>query len=147
MALRLASQLHDNLGLECHVKPMHWTSIFSKMTQGTFQMSLVQWYPLANDPIIALNSFKHAQDSMNMSGWEHPDFQRWLELSDNEIDPLKRAQYLRQAEEYLAKEAPVVPLVYEPSQALVKCSLHVTHSQSFDLARSYFNPTSTNKKR
>jgi oligopeptide transport system substrate-binding protein len=137
VAQRLAKQLHNHLGIKCLPKPMPWSAMFSKMTQGEFQISLVRWNSPTYDPITAFNTFRYAQDSMNVTGWEHPKFQQWLYLSDQEINPAQRSLHLKCAEQVLTDEAPVILLFREPALALVKQSLETLSEEFFDLARSY----------
>ena len=72
------------------------------------------------DPISTLNAFKFAKDGISFSRWESPDFQKMLDLSEEEISPFQRSSYLYKAEEILAKAVPVIPLFYQSEQAVIR---------------------------
>ena len=97
------------------------------------------WYSGIKDPIYTLNTFKFSDEELNFSNWEQPEFQKLLNLSDQAINPFQRSSYLLQAEEILKQEVPVIPLFYQPHQALItKNLLNVRVSFSgFSLTKSF----------
>lgn len=142
VAACLKQQFEEHLGIPCELKAFSWNSLFKKMTEGDFQMGLMHWMSTIDDPIYTLNEFKVAKQELNVSRWENLEFQKLLDLSENEINPYARSAYLLKAEEILCQEMPVVPLFYQPYQALVKKNLHIIlpnlPCRSFDLSRSYW---------
>lgn len=136
IALKIKQQLRTCFGLDCVVSSLDWTTFLQKMTEGIFQISFVHWISRIIDPISTLKAFKYAGEATNPSKWEHPDFQRLLDLADQEIDVTKRSPLLMRAEEILAEEIPIIPLFYQPSQALVKQDLKIVYHHAFDIARS-----------
>jgi oligopeptide transport system substrate-binding protein len=135
IADRLRQQLKESFGLNCELRPQPWDLHFEKMAQGHFQMGLIQWVTWVDDPIYTLNAFRFASEDTNFPKWEHPDFQQLLHQCDQETNPAKRMAYFAAAEDLLCQEAPIIPLFYQPFQALMKNSLHV----SYNIARATFN--------
>ncbi len=119
-AICLKKQFEETLGITCLLQPLPWNTVFSKMTKGNFQMGLVHWVPWFVDPIYTLAAFKSAKQELNIPKWEHPEFQRLIDLCEQEGNPFQRSAYLLKAEELLSLEAPIVPLFYQPYQALVQ---------------------------
>ena len=139
-AVCLQAQFKECLGIECNLRPLPWGELFSKMADGNFQIAFVHWNSWISDPIHTLNVFKFAKEKINFSKWEHPEFQRLLNLSQQEINPFQRSSYLLQAEKLLSEEVPIVPIFYQPSQALVRKELTVfyrTPCGPFNLARCF----------
>ncbi|MDP1836458.1 MAG: peptide ABC transporter substrate-binding protein [Chlamydiales bacterium] len=145
IALRLRQQLRDFLDIDLHLKAHNWNSLFSKLTRGDFDMCLLHCIPRINDPIMTLNAFRYAQEEINFSKWEDPLFQHWLQLSDQEADQSQRAALLKCAEEKICQKMPIIPLYYQPYQALVRQNLQTVLHHSFDIARSSYQMETVEK--
>ncbi len=106
-------------------------------------MGLYGWISWVDDPVYPfLQVFESRNNDINISKWEHPDFQKLLELSKREVTPFQRSKYLLDAEKLLSQEAPVIPLFFQPSQAMVNEKLQIIYrnpSGPYNPARSYFN--------
>lgn len=138
IALSVQKQLKEVLGIECKLKSMPWSDFFRHMTQGDFEMGLMQWVSWIDDPVYTLNAFRSKNEDINFSKWEHPGFHSLLDLGDKEINLEKRSLYLAQAEKILCDEMPVIPLFYQSYRALVKKSLiYNPASAVFDLSKSF----------
>lgn len=140
-ALCLKEQFEDVLGIECKLKPLPWNSLFQSLTEGSFQMGLMHWTSNVDDPIYTLSSFKSATQDVNFAKWENPEFKRLLDLTEQEINPFQRSSNLKKAEEILAQEMPIIPLYYQPFQALVKKELTVfcrNPGGPFNVAKSFY---------
>ena len=124
------------------LKSLPWGSHFDKITKGDFQMGLMHWTSWVDDPIYTLSSFKFAKQEMNYAKWENLEFQQLLDLSESELNPFQRSTYLLKAEKILCQEMPIIPLFYQPVQALVKKNLHVIVNQTpcapFNIAKSFY---------
>lgn len=116
----VCQQLSDHLGIECQLLPLSWDACFRRMNEGKFQLYLMHWTSLVDDPIYTFNAFKFAREWVNFSNWEHSDFQQHLDLSEREMNPFQRSLYFYRAEALLAQEFPVVPLFYQPAQAMIR---------------------------
>lgn len=142
IASRLSKQLKDVFGLTCELRPQPWDLHFEKIAQGHFEMGLIQWVTWVDDPIYTLNAFRFAAEDTNFAKWENPDFQELLNQCDQETNPAKRMAYFAAAEDLLCQEIPIIPLFYQPFQALMKNSLHVSYNISratFNFARCFYN--------
>lgn len=132
----LKKQFKEKLGIECQLQPLPWSSFFQIMTEGKFQTGLMNWTTLVDDPIYTLNSFRFSKEGVNFSKWENAEFQSLLDLSEEEISLFQRSLYLHKAETILSREAPVTPLFYLPSQALIRKDFHINNQQ---FPRGFFN--------
>lgn len=129
-AALIKQQFELYLGIECQLQSFSWNSYFPKLMEGQFQMGLVNWTTPINDPIGMLNTFKFAKEGVNYSGWEDPEFQQLLDLSEEEINPFQRSSHLYKAEEILARGMPVVPLIYEQEKAMIRKKFHLHPKQN-----------------
>ncbi len=139
IAFCLKRQFEQTLGVVCHLKPLPWNMLFNKLTMGSYHIGLFHWSPWINDPIYTLGGFRFEEDS-NFAKWEHHEFDRLIELSEQEGNPFQRSTYLLKAEEILSKEMPIIPLYYQPYQALVQKDLHVNYIPcgSVNIARGFY---------
>ena len=139
-ALCLKQQIEECLGIQCVLEPLSWSAIFPKMTEGDFQIGLMHWTSWTDDPLYTLNTFKSAKENVNFAKWEHPRFQRLLDLSEQEVNFLQRSAYLLEAEEIISQEIPIIPLYYQPSQALANKDFRLFNRtrRPFDFSRSFY---------
>ena len=126
-ALNLKQQFKEYLGIDCKLKCLPWNNVFHQMTTGDFQLGMMNWISWIDDPFYTLNAFRDAKTEINVSKWEHPDFQKLLKLGEQELDLFKRSMYFLEAEKILCQEMPVIPLYYQPSEALIQKKLHIIH--------------------
>ncbi|MGA8163491.1 MAG: peptide ABC transporter substrate-binding protein, partial [Waddliaceae bacterium] len=137
----LKRQFEECFGIGCELHPLPWNEVFHRMTQGTYQMGVIHWISWLDDPISVLNGFRSAANQkVNFSRCESPDFEHYLDLSERELNPFQRSVYLTKAEETLIQEVPIIPLFYQPGQALVKDGLEGIYRNpcgSFNITRIY----------
>ena len=122
-AVCLKEQIKESFGVEVEIKALPWGKYFCLMSGGDFQMGTISWNSQINDPIYTLSVFKSAAHGVNFTKWEDPGYTRFIELSEQENGPMQRSSYLVKAEEILTREAPIIPLCYQTSQALVSHNL------------------------
>lgn len=125
IAVSLKQQWKECLGIECSLRPVSWSVLFNNMVKGDFQMGLIHWTSWIDDPVHTLEVFKSKQTQLNLSKWENLEYERLLHLSQQEGTLFQRSSYLYQTEKILKEEMPIIPLFYQPLQALVKEDLHV----------------------
>lgn len=140
-ALCLQKQFEESLGITCILSPFSWATFFQKMTQSHFQIGLMHWSSCLNDPIYTLNAFKFVAQDVNFAKWENSNFQNLLNLSEQNSNPLQCFTYLQQAEEILCHEMPIIPLFYQPQQALTRKDLFINDRspcRAYNIARSFY---------
>ncbi|MCB1107043.1 MAG: peptide ABC transporter substrate-binding protein [Chlamydiia bacterium] len=141
IAQAVQGQLRQTLGLKVEVHQTDWPVLFNQLTKGDFEIGQVTWSSWLRDPIYMLDTFRSQNLATNMSRWEHPRYQELLSLSDHETNPVKRKEYLRQAEELLMEEMPVIPLCYVKLQYLRNPRLkgvYVSPLKEVDFRYAYF---------
>ena len=108
----IQEQWRKILGIEVEIEKADWPVHFTKVSKGDYQIGKMNWISGLYDPIYFLDTFRLKSLSINMSRWEHPNYRDFLDRSDYEIDLEKRRNLLRQAEELLMEEMPVIPICF-----------------------------------
>jgi oligopeptide transport system substrate-binding protein len=139
-AICLKQQFREHLEIECELQPLPWSATFNKMSEGHFQVGIEYWSPWIDDPLYTLNAFKFAKEKVNLSKWENAHYRRLLDLSEQEINLFQRSASLLEAEEILTKEMPIIPLYYQPLQALTRKDFHLYNKAGgpFNFSRSFY---------
>src|ERR1700688_2746461 len=70
IALIMAQQWKEVLGITVHIEGYYFADLFAQMTQGNYQIGMMNWKYLINDPTYTLNIFKHATEKINFPKWE-----------------------------------------------------------------------------
>ncbi len=140
-ALCIQKQLKESLGIECTLHPLSWDTLFNQLVKGDFQMGLIYWTSWIDDPIYTLNAFRFSSEEINYPKWEHSEYQKFLDLAEDEVDFDKRTNYFYEAEKVLCQEMPVIPLYSQTQQALIQKEISILSHQvsgySFDLIKGF----------
>ncbi|MFZ0565031.1 MAG: peptide ABC transporter substrate-binding protein [Chlamydiales bacterium] len=94
-------------GIQILLKGAEWNVFRTDVEKGDFQMGMYGISALYPDPSELLERFGSIKIA-NFSQWEHPMYQEKLNLAKNLPD--QRTQYLREAEELLFEQTPVIPI-------------------------------------
>jgi len=105
-------QLRKNLGVHVEIEHADWPVHFVRIQKGDYEMGEMPWHSWLKDPIYMLDTFRSKSLAINMSRWEHPRYKELLSISDFEIDVEKRKEVLKEAEELLMDEMPIIPVCY-----------------------------------
>ncbi len=141
VAERFVRQLEECFGIRCVLLSYPRHIYFKKMISGDFNIGLILWNTLIEDPSYTLNVFTYKSNGINFTRWEDPAFQRAIELREQVVNPLQRSQALLKAEKILSEHAPIIPLFYHPSLSLVKSELQANYKAPggrFNLAKSFY---------
>ncbi|MGH2613160.1 MAG: peptide ABC transporter substrate-binding protein [Rhabdochlamydiaceae bacterium] len=113
IAKMIAQQWKDVLGISCHIEAYEWRDLFSKMSEGDYDLGAMGWTATIDNPLYILDIFKNKDNPINFSRWEHVDY---LELLNQAVqqggEGVDRAS-LVQAEKILLQEFPIIPIFYE----------------------------------
>lgn len=105
----LVEQWREAFGIEIYLESMEWKQHFERMIQGKYQFGGIELKPLWCDPLHLLEYFFQKEDTLNLSSWQHPKYQKILQdakLANFE----ERKVLIARAEEMLAEEMPMIPL-------------------------------------
>lgn len=117
-ALFIKQQWENILGISAKPALYEWPELFQKICKGDYEVCLLTWTSLVDNPIYTLNVFKYHSEEINFSKWEHLTFQQLLDQASQEENKELRSCLLSEAEKILIDEMPVNPLFYEKNQCL-----------------------------
>lgn len=138
LALLVKQQLEDVLEITCEIEGHEFSSLFSRMTAGNFQLGIMSWKAWVDDPMYTLNAFKHATNQVNFSKWENSTYQKLVDTAQIEADLAKRRLFQEEAEKILIDQRPVIPLLHENQQSAQKSYLKgVLHSSMGNIDFKY----------
>ena len=84
-----------------------------------FEMGDVGWVADFNDPVNFLELNRSSTGAQNYGDYNNPRYDALLAQADRERDLVKRGEILKQAEQLVLDDLPVVPLFFGPSSNLV----------------------------
>ncbi|MBP9840982.1 MAG: peptide ABC transporter substrate-binding protein [Simkaniaceae bacterium] len=109
----------ETFGLDVIIQDRDWGQLYRSMQRGEHQVVGMAWYSWFWDPHYILDCFSDKGNQHNASGWESSHFSNLLNKSYTLSDPLERREVLKQAENVLVEEMPVIPL-YQCSHLYLK---------------------------
>lgn len=113
-----------NIGIESTIVEMEGTGYFDYLKQdGDFDLARAGWIGDYSDPQNFLFLFESDNLGFNYPRWENAEYDALMEKAEKTTDLKERAGILRQAEELLLKELPIIPVLYYSSRALVSDKL------------------------
>ena len=105
-------QIQDALGITVELLPVDWGTYMNRLTFGGYQLLSIVWFTFYQDPMYNLELVKHRKQGLNTTGWENPRYIALLDQADRKVDPFVRNIYLREAEQLLMEELPIIPIFY-----------------------------------
>jgi oligopeptide transport system substrate-binding protein len=92
------------------LEPLEGKVYFSRVSKQDFQLALGSWVADFRDPINFLEIFKTRELGTNNTNWENNDYLTKLEQSYESTDAETRKGLLKECEEILIKEMPIIPI-------------------------------------
>lgn len=96
------------------ISNVEWAEYGEKRRAGEMPVFLMGWYPDYLDPDDYLEPFADP-DIFDPAKWEDPKMLDLVHAQQRELDPAKRAGIIKEAQAYMADQAPYVP-VFQISQ-------------------------------
>lgn len=120
ISVTLASMWQTVLGAEFELLNQEWKVFLDtrneKIDTRIFRSGWIGDY----DDAFTFAEFFRSTSGQNDAGYNSPEYDRLLVASQSELDPVKRAALLEEAERVLLADMPVIPLYHYVSQHLVK---------------------------
>lgn len=105
-------QWKEALGVEVVLESNEPKVHYDRLKNHNYQLAIGSWFADFNDPISFLEIFKLKDNGTNNTQWENPQFINLLNASAFAKEANERKQLLRQAEQVIMNEMPVIPLFY-----------------------------------
>jgi oligopeptide transport system substrate-binding protein len=120
VTLYLKSVWENILGIRCKTEEESWDNLYHRYKRGDFQVGTLRWVSRFNDPAYTLNAFRYSSNVVNFSKWNNSLYQSFLDQAERALDEQAKKEYLKQAEQLLCQEKPIIPLIHSTYQCLKK---------------------------
>ncbi|WP_019121517.1 peptide ABC transporter substrate-binding protein [Brevibacillus massiliensis] len=123
IAQAVQDQWKKNLGVDVKLENQEWKVYIDSLHQGNYQIGRMGWNADFNDPMTFLDAFKEKNGGNNDTRWENPKYKELLDQALKEVDIEKRKALMKEAEQILMDEMPVVPIYFYTSSYVANPNL------------------------
>lgn len=104
----------EQIGITVNIVREEWAPYLEKTMNGEHQMYMLGWSGTNGDPDYFLSSLLHGDNvgSSNREYYDNDEVDELLNQAKLSIDQDERASFYQQAQEIIADDAPMVPLVH-----------------------------------
>jgi peptide/nickel transport system substrate-binding protein len=112
-SVALQARLKETLNIETNLRTVQ-TSVWSDEAQaGNFDVTMSTTTSTLLDPSDYFNSWYRTNGLQNYSKWHNEPFDKLVHQIEQELDTAKRKALIRQAEDIMEQDPPVLPVVWE----------------------------------
>jgi oligopeptide transport system substrate-binding protein len=112
-------QLRSKLGIQVNIENVTYQIRLQRMRQMDFDFQLTRWGADYFDPMTYMDLFVTGGGN-NHTAWGNADYDKYIDIAYNTADKVKRMDAMAAAEKILLKEMPIVPLVFNAKNILIK---------------------------
>ena len=112
-AVAIQAMLKETLNIECNLRAVQTSVWFDEAQAGNFDLTISAIVSTLLDPSDYFNSWYAKDGPQNYSKWHNESFENVLRQINREIDETKRKALIRQAEEIMEQDPPLLPVAYE----------------------------------
>lgn len=117
---RILVQQFQKKGLQIQQRSFEWGTLYEDVKKGNFELALMKWVGVTNPDLyrISLHSTM-TPPGRNRGYYNNPTFDRAAEKADQEDDPLVRQGLIKQIQEIVHHDLPIIPLWYDQQIAII----------------------------
>jgi ABC-type oligopeptide transport system substrate-binding subunit len=105
--------LKETLNIESNLRTIQTSVWFDEAQAGNFDLTISAIVSTLLDPSDYFNAWYAKNGPQNYSRWHNPAFEELLGQIDRELDDIKRKALIRQAEDIMEQDPPLLPVAYE----------------------------------
>lgn len=114
----------NNLGVNVTLENIEWKVYIEKLQARDYQVGRLGWLADFNDAVNFLEVLRDKDGGNNNTGWENAEYKQLLQQSATEKDAAKRRQLLKNAEQILMDEMPIIPIYFYSNTWMKKDYVH-----------------------
>ena len=122
LATAIQAMWRENIGVEVEIENKEWTAYMVAMQEMDYEILGGGWIGDYIDPLTFLEMWT-AGNGNNNTGWDSQPFDSKLKESFRVTDPQERYRLLREAEEILLADSPIIPISWWGKNYLIHPSL------------------------
>ena len=108
----------EELGIEITIVSQEWKAFLGAVEAGDFEIARYGYVPLYPDPYPLLKILTTG-GTENFTGWSNASFDRLVDQAKVASDPVARNRLLKEAENLLLEDVPVIPVFFYNSVYLI----------------------------
>jgi oligopeptide transport system substrate-binding protein len=112
IAQAIQEQWHQAFGIRVILENKEWKVFLDELRHLKFQIARMGGLANFNDPSTFLDFYRYLSSNNNYSQWTNPNYSELLEKADKTTDANHRIALLKQAEQILMEEMPIIPIYF-----------------------------------
>lgn len=121
-----------NLGIDVDLTSMEKKVFMSTRDDKNYLTSRANWIADYNDPMTFLDVYT-SDGGDNITGYNNPEYDKYVKDAKLETDPVKRMALLHKAEDTLMADMPIIPLFFSVSVSCTKDYVKNVHKSSIGM--------------
>jgi len=112
-AVAIQAMLKETLNIECNLRVVQTSQWFEEAGAGNFDLAISAIVSSLMDPSDYFEAWYGKNGPQNYGGWTNEQFHSLARQIEREVDENKRKTMIRQAEDILESDPPLIPVAYE----------------------------------
>jgi ABC-type oligopeptide transport system substrate-binding subunit len=112
-SVAIQAMLKEALNIECNLRAVQTSVWFDEAQAGNYDLTISAIVSTLLDPSDYFNSWYAKDGPQNYSKWQNAAFEQVLQQINREIDETKRKALIRQADDIMEQDPPLLPVAYE----------------------------------
>ena len=112
-AVAIQAMLKEHLNIETNLRVVQISQWFDEAAAGNFDLAISAIVSTLMDPSDYFSAWYGKDGPQNYSGWTNEQFHSLAKQLERELDENKRKTMVRQAEDILEQDPPLIPVAYE----------------------------------
>jgi ABC-type transport system substrate-binding protein len=112
-AVAIQAMLKETLNIECNLRVVQISQWFEEAAAGNFDLAISAIVSSVMDPSDYFEAWYGKNGPQNYAGWTNEQFHSLAHQIEREVDDNKRKILIRQAEDILENDPPLIPVAYE----------------------------------
>jgi ABC-type transport system substrate-binding protein len=112
-SVAIQAMLKETLNIESNLRTVQVSVWFDEAQAGHFDLTISAIVSTLIDPSDYFNAWYSKNGPQNYSKWNNPTFEELVKQIDRELDEAKRKPLIRQAENIMEENPPLLPVSWE----------------------------------
>ena len=112
-SVAIQAMLKEALGIETTMRTVQTSVWFDEAQSGNFDLTMSGIASTLIEPSDYFNAWYRTNGPQNYSKWHNESFDALVKQIDHELDPAQRQALIRQAEDIMEQDPPLLPVAWE----------------------------------